>query len=324
MDNQIEMVAQASSDQDLWTPVGDPFSGRLPDFIVIGAMKSGSTTLFEYLARHPRLFMCTPKEPQFFSRQHVWARGFDWYRSLFAASRSDQLLGEASTCYSRWPHFGDVPRRLHAYVPDARFIYQMRHPIERAYSHYGHLMEMRVAAGESVLSFDEALDAYPEIIDASLYLTQIQRFLRYYPRDRFLFMTLDAYRENLSAELTSVQRFLEVETLDLIAMGGPLQANPAGAALQMKMWRKTVDSVRALPGMDMAVRLVPEPMRPRLRNWLLRSALGRRATHRDAQEHRAKLGPLTEAARQRLADRFAGPTRELERFLGRDLRQWLT
>jgi hypothetical protein len=318
-----EVIAQAAPDQELWVPVGNPATGRLPNFIVIGAMKSGSTTLFTYLARHPQLFMCTPKEPQFFSRRHVWERGFDWYRGLFASARPEQLLGEASTCYSRWPHFGDVPRRLHAHVPDARLIYQMRHPVERAYSHYGHLMQIREAAGEPILSFDEALEVYPEIVDASLYLIQIERFLPYYPRERFLFMTLDAYTDDPARELTRVQRFLQVDELDLIGMSGPVQANRAGDALQTKLWRRAVDSARALPGANVVVRLIPKPLRPKLRNWVLRSGLGRRATLRGLQQHRAKLSPLTDAARQRLVERFAEPTRQLERFLGQDLSGWL-
>lgn len=318
------MIAETVSDQELWKPVGDPAAGRLPDFIVIGAMKSGSTTLFEYLARHPRLFMCSPKEPQFFSRKHVWDRGFDWYRAQFAAARPDQRLGEASTCYSRWPHFGDVPRRLHAHIPGARLIYQMRHPVERAYSHYGHLMQLRETARQPILSFEQALEEIPEIIDASLYLMQIERFLAYYPRERFLFVTLDAYRQDPREELARVQRFLDVETLDLMALGGAVRANPAGAALQTKAWRKTVDSMRATPAVSAAVRIIPAPLRPQLRSWVLRSGFGRVLTRRLLEQHRAKLSPLTDATRRQLVERLREPTRQLARFLGRDLDGWLS
>src|SRR5690242_14831106 len=97
------VVASPSASAVAPTPVG-----RLPDFVVIGGMKCGSTTLFEYLCRHPDVFMCTPKEPGYFSREKVMARGEAWYRSLFADAKPTQLCGEASTCYTRWPHFGDV------------------------------------------------------------------------------------------------------------------------------------------------------------------------------------------------------------------------
>ena len=116
-------------------------SGRLPDFMLIGAMKSGTTTLHAYLSRHPGLFLCTPKEPGFFSRDERYARGLDWYRELFTDAQPEQLCGEASTCYSRWPHFENAAPRIAADVPGAKLLYITRDPVERAYSHYRHLME---------------------------------------------------------------------------------------------------------------------------------------------------------------------------------------
>ena len=76
---------------------------RLPDFFIIGSAKSGTTTLYRYLCRHPNIFMSTPKEMSFFSKDKEYERGVEWYASLFADASENQLCGEASTTYTRWP-----------------------------------------------------------------------------------------------------------------------------------------------------------------------------------------------------------------------------
>ncbi len=78
---------------------------RLPDFIIIGAMKSATTTLHGLLASQPGVFMSTPKEPCFFSDDEVWARGVGWYASLFEAAPAGALLGESSTHYTKLPTY---------------------------------------------------------------------------------------------------------------------------------------------------------------------------------------------------------------------------
>ncbi|NER32103.1 MAG: sulfotransferase domain-containing protein, partial [Symploca sp. SIO1C4] len=76
---------------------------RLPDFLIIGAAKSGTTTLYKYLCRHPQICMSNPKEPDFFAIDHIYDQGIDWYSSLFSEARLKQVCGEASTTYTRLP-----------------------------------------------------------------------------------------------------------------------------------------------------------------------------------------------------------------------------
>ena len=100
-----------------------------PTFLVIGAAKAGTTSLYELLGAHPEVFLSDPKEPQFFTERY--ARGYGWYESLFADAAGYQAVGEGSTTYSElgiWPQTID---RLAAYVPEARFLYFTRHPLER-------------------------------------------------------------------------------------------------------------------------------------------------------------------------------------------------
>ena len=98
-----------------------------PQFIIIGAAKSGTTTLYQYLCRHPQIFMSTPKEPDFFSVDSHFARGMDWYESLFQDAKLDQICGEASTTYSRLQQYPHTVERLVKALPiDSSFyLYQI-------------------------------------------------------------------------------------------------------------------------------------------------------------------------------------------------------
>ena len=106
-------------------------AGPLPGFVILGAMKCGTTTLYDYLRRHDGVFLSTPKEPCFFADDRWYGHGEAFYRSLFAGARPDQLCGEASTPYTRREHGLAVPGRMPAMIPDAKLIYVVRHPVDR-------------------------------------------------------------------------------------------------------------------------------------------------------------------------------------------------
>ena len=104
-----------------------------PDFVVIGAMKSATTTLHEQLARQPGVFMTRPKEPSFFSDDTVYARGWGWYGAHFRAARDGDLRGESSTHYSKLPTYPRTVERMARDLPHVKLIYLMRQPIDRAF-----------------------------------------------------------------------------------------------------------------------------------------------------------------------------------------------
>ena len=134
---------------------------KTPDFLIIGAMKCGTSSLQTQLAAQPGVFMTTPKEPNFFSDDPVFAKGMGWYGALYDAAAPGDLTGEASTHYTKRPTWPDTVQRLHAAVPDARLIYMIRNPVERCVSHYIHdWSEGRIAH-----DLDTAIDRIPEIID---------------------------------------------------------------------------------------------------------------------------------------------------------------
>ena len=100
--------------------------GRLPDFIVIGAMKCATSSLHNRLAAQPGFFMTEPKEPCFFSDDEVWAKGIEWYEGIFADAPEGARCGESSTHYTKLPTYPKTVDRMRRHVPDARLVYVMR------------------------------------------------------------------------------------------------------------------------------------------------------------------------------------------------------
>ena len=298
-------------------PDEQPSVARRPDFMIIGAMKSGTTTLYEYLDRHPGVFMCSPKEPLFFSREEVYARGLEWYFSLFGEAGSSQICGEASTCYSRWPHFGDVPARIKDAVPQARFIFVMRHPVERAYSHYRHEMQERqLLRGGKIVPFEAALAEVPEIVDASLYRVQIEKYLERFPRERLLLLFFEELTAQPGPVLDEVQRFLGLDH-DPRLLEAKIAANAFGSWTSRRDMRILVDSIRDAPVVSAVRKLVPQPLRSFLRARLEHPSVAAFASRRRVQTLERQLTPLTGATRKQLLERFARPNQELEELMGR-------
>ena len=178
----------------------------LPDFLVIGAQKAGTTALYAYLRWHPAIGGPFWKEVSFFDRH--WAKGEDWYRGQFPLRRGGRLLGEASPSYVFHPL---APERVRAVVPDVRLIVLLREPGDRAYSHYQH----EVALGRETLSFEDALEAEEGRLRGEVericadprafsrewwghtysarghYADQLERWLELFPREQLLAVTTD-------------------------------------------------------------------------------------------------------------------------------------
>lgn len=296
--------------------------GRWPDFILIGAMKSGTTTLDQHLRRHPGVFMCEPKEPQYFSREEILARGEAWYRGLFASAREDQLCGEASACYSRYPHFPDVPERIRGAAPNVKLLYIIRHPVERAYSHYAHrLLEKRLTDPNYERTFEEMLAETEELVDTSLYLKQIERYLAQFPRERLLVLLLDDLEADASVVLRQVCAFLELPH-EPFGEAEAIVANESGWRLARRRARERLRAIRRAPVISQCVDALPASWRRDGFRWLhkglARSFVGKRIS----ADQNARKSPLTDETRRMLLERFAAPTRELEGFLERKLPQW--
>lgn len=288
---------------------------RSPDLIIIGAAKSGTSTLTDYFRLHPRICVSRIKEPEFFSHDPVYAKGFDWYHQLFEGARTDQLCCEASTAYTRSPQYPRAAERIAQAVPHARLIYLMRHPVDRAYSHYVHRVTKEVYPGQPIRwTFEEHVKTDPMCIDGSRYMDQIDRYLHYFSKDRFLFLFTDELNRDPKAVLGKIWRFLEIESIEI--GDEPLVSNETGAQREGKIRSHTTGPLRSIPGLQRLAGMFPQSWRDGFYSVLQHSPYGKWQRRRHTPP---KLSPET---RKRLLEEFRQPNERLSKFLGVDLSYW--
>ena len=177
---------------------------KLPDFIIIGAMKCATSSLHEQLAKQPGIFMSELKEPNFFSDDDQYAKGIDWYLSHFSEACTDALCGESSTHYTKLPTYPHTIERLQKYLPQAKFIYVMRHPIDRLISQYVHEWTQRVIA----VDINEAIYQHPELIEYSLYTKQLKPYFDTFGQEKILPIFFEKMLSNKQKELEIICEFI--------------------------------------------------------------------------------------------------------------------
>jgi hypothetical protein len=179
----------------------------LPNLIVIGAARCGTTSLHRYLNLHPEIEMSPSKEPQFFNDWN-WDRGLGWYEDQFPASA--KVVGESSPTYTVYPAHPNVPERMASVVPDAKLIYLVRDPIERLVS--GYRFRRWVLQRED-RSLEDALADFETSrhVAASCYAMQLEQLFPYYPLERILVLEQRALAERRIETLRRAFRFLEVD-----------------------------------------------------------------------------------------------------------------
>src|SRR3954451_8477086 len=190
-----------------------PISGTLlggivlPNLIVIGAAKCGTTSLHEYLALHPQIAMSANKELNFFTRDD-WRSQVDWYAEQFADA---PVRGESSPGYTLAPFLPSVADRIHELLPDARLVYLVRDPVDRAVANYTELVMHRLetrGVDEALTDFDDVANPH---LCGSRFGSQVERFLRHFDRSRLLVLDqADLLRER-QATLRKVFEFLGVD-----------------------------------------------------------------------------------------------------------------
>ena len=179
----------------------------LPNFLLIGAEKSGTTSIHNHLRAHPDVFMARVKEPLFFAFEGrtVAFKGPgddefnrrivttpEAYQALFAGAEHYRAIGESSATYL---YYSQSPERAARYVPNAKLIVILRNPADRAYSNFLH----GIRAGKERLDFRAALEAEPERLAngwspffsyraKGWYSAQLENWINYFPPERFLFL----------------------------------------------------------------------------------------------------------------------------------------
>jgi Sulfotransferase domain len=180
--------------------------GALPNLVVIGAQKCGTSGLHYHLGLHPEISMSKPKELNFFIEERNWPRGAEWYRRHFDPDA--RVRGESSPNYTAYPHHLGVPERMHSLIPDAKLIYVVRDPLLRIGSHWVHNYAKRREKGDLATTLRHPNTSY---LVRSQYHMQLQQFLRYFEQDQILVCQQSDFRRERADSLRRIFQFLEVD-----------------------------------------------------------------------------------------------------------------
>lgn len=280
---------------------------RLPDFLIIGAAKSGTSTLYAWLDGHPGVFMSPIKETNYFAWSPedrcttVWGEsvkvGFpvqraEDYAALFATAPGTATLGEASPVYLE---SAAAPKRIRETVPDVKLVAVLRQPADRAYSGYW----MAVRHGDETRDPAEALGPDEYRVRAGFYHQLLTRYFETFGRERIhvaLFDDLKSRPRELFGELC---RFLSIDDGFEPDVGD--KRNVGGTPRARWLYRlATTGPVLA------ASRLLPDGLRRRLRSEMVRP-----------------VPRMPSELRQRLTDLYRDDILRLQDLIGRDLSVWL-
>ena len=283
---------------------------RLPNFLLIGAMKAGTTSLYHYIQAHPQVATPAYKAPEFFVAESNWRRGVDWYSKQFASAGPEVVaIGEASNVYAKYPRFRGVPQRISAHIPEVRLIYIVREPIARIRSHY----QTRVAEGTERAPFEEAVFANSIYMDYSRYALQIEQYLEYFPREQLLIITSEDLRNARQVTIRKVYEFLGVDA-DFVP--GDLNQN----FYQTK--ERAIRSPIPLWLRKGLKKNFPSSKRfKELENNIFHT-LGRLWPRSNGSSKRAKPFAIPEAVRERLAHELEDDVRRLRGYMGPDFDGW--
>ena len=163
---------------------------RKSNLFVIGAMKSGTTSLCQYLATHPDIFMVSVKEPMHFSREENWSQGHETYLRLFADANKEMYIGEGSTEYSKRPFREGVAQRIYEFNSSAQIVYVLRDPFDRIVSQHKHMVKTE---NES-RSLREIIQNRSDYLTNSYYAYQIRPYLKLFGRESVYLDTFEALK----------------------------------------------------------------------------------------------------------------------------------
>ncbi|KQT85083.1 sulfotransferase [Aurantimonas sp. Leaf443] len=231
-----------------------------PDFIIIGSMKSGTTTLYRLLSLHPDIGMSRDKETDFFIETMNFPRGLQWYSDQFPAGR--KVYGEASPNYTKTDDFTGVPARIKAHCPGVKLIYVVRDPVDRFVSQYRHSWTM----GDIAMTPDALpqTSEYRHILNVSRYAHQLAAFRAHFASEDILIVDFDRLTSDPATVVAEVERFIGVSHHPL-PQGGKFNDNAEISKIPAPILRFAQSRLgRSLAG------LFDREMRDRIRGLLAR------------------------------------------------------
>lgn len=274
----------------------------LPNFLIAGAAKSGSSSLHYYLGQHHDILMSKVKEPAFFTKN--WHRGVQWYESFFDHWSGEQAVGEATVEYMVDK---EAPERISQTLPDVKLIFIMRNPVDRAWSHYWH----RVKMGEERRSFEQIVadgnaEEYP--FKYSLYATHIERYLQFFEKSQMMFIFLEDLREDFDDQIRGACQFIGLKDEADIRNEGPknrakiyrnAQLSSFAAKIRANDSLKEKFPKKILPAFQFAFRMLD-----------------------NLNKKPFDIPQLGEKERSQLTEFFSTEIIDLERLTGRHLSHW--
>lgn len=300
----------------------------MPDFLIIGAAKAGTTAVWQYLRQHPQVYMSPVKHPRFFAFEgetldfhgpdprtsgRPWAiTDIDSYRALFDGVTGETAIGEASHSYLYIPKAAE---RIRHHAPDVKMIAILRNPVERAHSHF---LNMAREGREPLTDFAQALreeerrvrdNWWPDFhyVQVGHYYPQVKRYFDLFEQDQIRIYLYEDLKNDSLGTMKDIYRFLNID--DAFVPDVRIRYKMSGVPKNKALYSLFMGLESVRPGVE---RLLPEAWYRRV----LRTAIGLK----NKNLHRPQLSP---EVRECLTELYREDVLRLQDLLNRDLSHWL-
>jgi Sulfotransferase domain len=281
-------------------------TAEMPNLIIIGGLKCGTTSIHHYLGLHPEIQMSKPKELNFFVEELNWDLGLDWYRGRF--DNRLPVRGESSPHYTNEPRYTGVAERIREHAPDAKLLYMVRDPISRILSHWRHA----TGAGYETRPMEDVLGRDDQTyVTRSMYWQQLQPYLGLFDRGQIEVITQEELQTDREGTMGKAFRYLGVsEDFTSEQFDREWEKSTAKESDQYQLMEKLIK----FPGFrsfDRNFDRLPERMR-----WMVEKVV------HDPDAPSAPKPELPDAIRDRLLSLYGEDVATLQEFAGRKFEGW--
>jgi len=278
----------------------------MPNLIIIGGLKCGTTSIHHYLGLHPQINMSKPKELNFFVKELNWDLGIPWYEGRFDGRFP--VRGESSPHYTNLPRYQGVAQRIHDNIPDAKLLYMVRDPISRILSHWRHA----TGAGYERRPMEEVLLRDDQTyVTRSMYWMQLQPYLELFPRERIEVITQEELRDDREGTMRRAFAYAGVDPgFHSEQFDREWEKSTAKESDQYQLMEKLIK----LPGFrafDRNFDRLPERLR-----WMVEKVV------HDPDAPEAPKPRLTPEISEHLLGLFGDDVRQLQELAGREFAGW--
>ena len=286
----------------------------LPNFIIVGAPKAGTTSLYHYLSEHPQIFMSEPKELNFFSKEEIIEQGLyyqdfkakdlEGYKKLFDKATDRMAVGEGSVSYL---FYSDTPNKIKETIPDVKIIILLRDPVSRGFSHY--LMDYRM--GLVALPYEEIVYKksqhkyqdlyYQQYVELGLYYEQVKRYIDTFGKEKVKIYLQEDLRTDTEKVILDLYNFLEIDNSYMVDTA---QQHNIFSMPKNKLIHKLYASHRVR---SIAKTLFPNNLKEKVKNIFF---------------ERKKKPKLDQKLKEDLSKLYSEDIQKLEQLIGRDLSTW--